>query len=226
MGRLQLTLLLVGICITGFLYILDARRRWLRKAQQAESFLRHVQEYQSNGGRNGDTYSWLLRHSHEMQGDMGGFGVMGYFRPPFANYQISNWPIVLNGLSEMRHWAEQDFGGPREQFYQYGVILQEAILRYAGALESRIADVTTSLRNPIIWFRHGVQMILLLPFAILRWLGWNSIPEQRVLRTTVVFRMFSGLASVAAFAASIVTMAEGWDKTLLFAKTWLSFVHR
>jgi hypothetical protein len=218
MSRLHIALMVLGVCATGWVAIIQGKRRLNAKLIAAATFLQHVQSYMQ--GQGSDTYSWLLRHSHQMQEDMAGFGVMGHFKPPFANYMIPNWPVVLNALPAMRQWADEGFGsGPHEQFFQYGTLLQEALLRYVGAPEGQTKEIDGEIRNPFKWFRHGMQLVLLLPFTILRWLGLEAVPELRVLAGKAVVKVPLALATVAAFIASVVTIIEGWDKTISFAKT-------
>jgi hypothetical protein len=85
--------MVVGICATGLLYLVHERRRSEKRAQDAALFLHHVQEYQRSNGHNAKSYSWLLRHSYQMQADMGAFGVMEFFSAPFARYMTSNWRL-------------------------------------------------------------------------------------------------------------------------------------
>jgi hypothetical protein len=52
-----------------------------------------------NGGfGNRELYTSLVSMSPKAQAVMGKWGVMDY-RPPFANYMHTNWPIILNAFS-------------------------------------------------------------------------------------------------------------------------------
>jgi hypothetical protein len=221
--------MVIGICATGLLYLVHERRGLAKRLRDAALFLHNVQEYQRSNGQNAECYSWLLRHSHQTQTDMGALGVMGYFSAPFARFTTSNWPIVLNALTEMRQWADQGFGvfgGPHKQFFEYGAILQEAILRYAGVLELQAKELTSSMHNPFIWFRHGVQLILLLPLTILRWLGLHSIPELRILSGKTPIKIITAFAAVVGFMGSIASIIGGWDNTVSFTKSLVKLIHK
>ena len=155
---------------------------------------------------------------------MGEFGVMGY-RPAYERYVIPNWPVVLNCLPQMRRNLELEFsGGPA--FDEHGAMLQEAILRYVGTLEVQAREMDVLLRNPIVWFRYGIQLLILIPFMILRSLGLRMIPENGVLQNQSAFRVFAAFAAIAAFCSSVVTIAAGWDKVSLFAKTVIGYLHK
>jgi hypothetical protein len=219
--RWHILLGIAGVCSLGFVYLILTRRTILQRARNAESFLAQLQTFIRSHGQDTDAYSWLLRRSHGLQVEMGALGVMA-FKAPYAKYVVQNWPVVVNSLTEMRLWSDQGYrasGAPRQQFYDYGATLQEAILRFAGTLEDRIAELTASLRNPLIWFRNGITLILLAPFMVLRSLGVSGIPEATVLTGKNLFRILASVATLATIGGSAVTIIDGWDKTLLFTKT-------
>jgi hypothetical protein len=226
--RWHILLGIAGVCALGFVYLILTRRTIRQQTRNAESFLAQLQAFIRSHGQDTDAYSWLLRRSHGLQVEMGALGVLG-FKAPHANYIVHNWPVVVNSLTEMRLWSDQGYrasGAPRQQFYDYGATLQEAILRFAGTLEDRIGELTRSLRNPLIWFRNGITLILLAPFMVLRSLGVSGIPEATALSGKSVFKMLAAVATLATIAASAVTIIDGWDKTLLFTKTVVAHFHR
>ena len=128
MTRLYIGFTVAGICAVGFVYLMVLRRRLQDKTGRAAAFLQQLHAFLRSRAIGEENYSWLLRHCYEMQSDMGEFGIMGQFRPPYARYVVQNWPIVINSLPEMRQSLSQEFGSGRE-FEDYGALLQEAILR-------------------------------------------------------------------------------------------------
>ncbi len=118
-------------------------------------------------------------------------------------------------LPAMRQALERDFGSGTEEFVEYGALMQEAILRYVGVLESQDRGARSQLKNPVVWFRYGIQWLLFLPLTVLRWLGINSIPELGTLGINPFFKFLSTIASVVAFIASWVTIIAGWDRVKL-----------
>ena len=209
MTRLYIALIVVSISGAGLAYLIVMRNRLQDRTGRAAIFLQYFHEFLRTRSVSSENYSWLLRHSYEMQADMGAFGVMGHFRPAYERYMIPNWPIVLNSIPEMRRCLAMEFS-TGVGFDEYGAMLQEAILRYAGALEAQASDMDRLLRNPIAWFRHGIQL-LLIPFMILRSLGLRTVPEQGVLQKNPLFGLLTTVAAIAAFFSSVVTVAAGWD---------------
>ena len=147
---------------------------------------------------------------------------MGQYHAAYSRQIVHNWPIVINSLPAMRTALERDLGSGNDEFIEYGALTQEAILRYVGTLESQDRGTQSQLKNPVIWFRYGIQWLLFLPLTVLRWLGINSIPELGTLGTNPIFKFLSTVASVVAFIASWVTIIAGWDRV----KQLLDHIHR
>jgi len=178
-------------------------------------FLQHLQRFLQTRAVDSENYSWLLRNSYELQANMGEFGIMAQFHAAYSRQIVQNWPIVINSLPAMRQALERDFGSGTEEFVEYGALMQEAILRYVGVLESQDRGARSQLKNPVVWFRYGIQWLLFLPLTVLRWLGINSIPELGTLGINPFFKFLSTIASVVAFIASWVTIIAGWDRVKL-----------
>lgn len=81
-----------------------------------------------------------------------------------------------------------------------------------------LADVLCTL-NPFLWFRYGVQLAIIIPFTVLRWLGIELIPEASSLRRKTVLKVATAVTATTAFVASMVTIVQGWDKTVTLVKS-------
>ena len=57
----------------------------------------------------------------------------------------------------------------------YAKMIVEALLRYLGVLEERESAAVRSLKNPLLWFRTGVEQLLSAPLIILAWVGLVGI---------------------------------------------------
>jgi hypothetical protein len=222
MTRLYVALAVCGVCAIGYFSLRAAHRRLLATMSLTADFLQHLQRFLQTRAADSENYSWLLRNSYELQANMGEFGIMGQFHAAYSRQIVQNWPIVINSLPAMRRSLERDFGSGTEEFIEYGALMQEAILRYVGPLENQDREARSQLKNPVIWFRYGIQWLIFSPFTILRWLGIHSIPEQGKLGRNPVLRFLSIVASIVAFVSTLVTIIAGWDHVKLF----LDHLHR
>src|SRR3712207_4903943 len=95
----------------------------------------------------------------------------------------------VNMLPEIRRSSGEIEFGLGRQFDEYASLIQEALIRHTGILDDFRAQRIRELKNPLIWFREGVQLTLLSPFLFLRWLGVDRIPSLGVLATSTFVKL-------------------------------------
>jgi hypothetical protein len=209
--RLGILVVLVGIAVVGNLRLRRGMVRLLDQKDRIIEFNRKLAEYVQGGGRDAGIYQWLTFHSVKIQNDLGPHGYVTHFRPPFANYVVPYWAIVLNALPEIQRGFTGSF--LFEQAQGYTQILSDALLRFGGVLEDRIEAAQAEVRNPVSSFREGVAVILRLPLDILHWLGLKQKP---VSAGGAVSRTLSGAISLLALLSAVVSLIAGWEPTTQF----------
>mgnify|MGYP001187415582 CR=1 FL=1 len=172
--------------------------------------------YCNSKGQDHDAFDWLIRRSHRMQGDMGELGIYGAYTPPFGRYRITNYPIILNMLPELRTYIERDF---RNSFHDQTIdsfmrAIDEALLRYLGALEGQLPRSRRRLFNPIIWFRDGVGQVLALPLLLLSWFGLLGAATVNRIEATSLFKMLAAFGGIIGVSGSAMTIFLGWSDTV------------
>ncbi len=70
------------------------------------------------------------------------------------------------------------------------------------------------LRNPIVWFREGVAVILLLPVRLLRSLGLLSESGSASVARSALFRLVAGLVALIGLLASFIELVLGRSQRL------------
>jgi hypothetical protein len=175
-----------------------------------EEFIKFCNNYMQTS-QAGSEYVWLLQNSTVIQRQMGSFGVMT-FKPPFANYQYTNYPVLINTIPKFRdgsiHQAEIGF-------------VDDSLLRYLKRLDDVVSAANKNLHNPIIWFRQGIRTVLGIPFYLLDWFGLVSpIATERLIANSF-FKFISNLSAFVAFISGLITIAVGWDQALVFIKKLL-----
>lgn len=204
---------LVVVATEGFVTLVAARRRIARDYQFAHDFGERFSDFTRSEGVNAEAYTWLIQQSNKMQIAMGSQGVYAMFRPPFANFQYRNYPIILNLLPELRK-AFLDPILSRNLAQQYRSAIAESLLRHVGMLEQRKAS-DGELLNPLVWLREGVRWLLSLPFALLAWTGLISLQKVNAL-------LYSGLARVVTAFVTLVGLLSGVMGIIL---GWKEFSH-
>lgn len=206
----------VAILVLGLCLLLRRLRRATGAYKFTQSFRDQFRTYCNSQGSDHAAYDWLIRHSNRMQKEMGPYGIYGSYKPPFANYAYSNYPIILNMLPELRTHIEQDFGGSlySETINGFMRAIDEALLRYIGVLEQRRSSRRSDLLNPFLWLREGIGFILTLPLLLLSWFGILGSSMLRRIQASFPFRVLSALGGLLGLAASAMTLVLGWTETV------------
>lgn len=213
MDRLYLVSAIICICIIGFLRVNHYCHHLLDVKTFAIDFLDKLRTYLSSNGSDGGTYSWLTLKSNKMQNQLGSAGIMAAYKPPFANFQYTNYPIILNMLPELRNALSDSYVLSRLAD-QYAATIQEVIIRHIGSIEEIEEFNRKKLKNPIIWFREGVQLLISSPLYAAFWLGVIKEPVIDRLTGNIIFKFISTFVTLVGFVGSVITIVIGWDQFL------------
>jgi len=211
MDKLIVIGLVICIALYGMLTVHGNSKKICARHKFAIDFLGRLKKYLDSRGHDMETYSWLIHRSNKMQNQMGSQGRMASFKPPFQNYMIKNYPLVLNVLPELRKALNDDLL-PDRLAGEYANLLQEALVRYVGTLEDTLEKQQREMKNPVIWLREGIRGILSFPMLLLSWLGVISTTTALSISSSPWFRLLSGFMAFVGFVGAIVGIALGWKQ--------------
>ena len=97
-------------------------------------------------------------------------------------------------------------------------MIDDVLNKYAGRLQEWGEQLDREAANPVVWFREGVQTLLLLPAFVLRSLG--LLPASSSVTTGLLGRIVSGIVSLVVLVAALVQIVSGWDSTLAKLRQW------
>lgn len=216
------------LLIAGFLSL----RKNLVELYNDEDFVHEFREnfisYCNSRGEDNNAYTYLMLNSSRMQRNMGPMGVYGSFRPPSANYPVSNYPIILNMIPEIRSFIDREnehgFGLFASTIDGYIKAVDEALLRYIGNLKDRSSQALNSLKNPFLWFQTGMGLLLSLPLMIFVSFGLMAGSTLRALQSNYIFKCLNALLSIIALVSGLMTIILGWDQvTSLLEKFYINW---
>jgi hypothetical protein len=186
----------------------------------ASEFMERLRSYLESSGKDTEAYGWLIHRSNKMQIQLGPEGVLAAYKPPFANFQYQNYPVVLNLLPELRRALEDNILSGQHYSHQYGMLLQETLIRHGGSLHDRAETLARSLKNPLAWLREGVRAMVALPLSVLAWVGLLSEATVGRITGSKIFRVLSGFAAIIGFVSAVMGIALGWEAFVQFAAGW------
>ena len=193
MERLLIAGVFLAVFLVGFIHLFRSKTVISEEMKLARDFFEKLRRYIDSRGEDVDAYTWMIHRSDKMQAQLGSGGVFAAYRPPFANYQYKHYPVVLNMLPDLRNALTERFGGGSDLASQYGATLGDTLVRHVGVLDDRGADLAKLLRNPIVWFREGIRILIGLPVSLLGWLGILSVWRVSRIIGGRVFQLLSGL---------------------------------
>jgi hypothetical protein len=203
---------LAGILVVGFATLFRQYRGSLAQQRFTAEFISRLQRFASAEGFENQQYTWLTQHSVQMQEALGSLGIVDY-KPPGILAFISNYQVILNLLPELRRLRAGEYHfGVEDTFREQASLCMDTLVRYFGVLERRSAESVKQLRNPLAWFREGVQSILLVPILLLASLGLLSLSTVNRFRASPVFRLLAGFAALVGLLSAVITIVLGWNQ--------------
>ena len=204
-----LILFLILILIIGLCSIVKKIYNLAKYYNFSDEFFDKLEIYIKSNGQDNVSYSWLVSKSSKMQKYIGFFGIMQY-KPAYQNYIINNYQLIINGLSELRQYYEAPYS--IQLANQMAQTLQEALIRYIGTLEDSKEIYLAQLKNPIVWFREGIQIMIGLPFQVLVWFGIVSSVSMSKFTANIIFKSLSGIIALLTFLGTVITIVLGWEQ--------------
>lgn len=213
---------ILSVCIIGLLYVVKKHSDDSQRLQFADEFRnkfivfsnRYFQTYDRytrTGEFDVDLYVWLTMNVSKIQNHVGSFGFM-YYKPPYQNYMINQYAIIINTIPKFRNGQVEKFDA--------GAV-DDCLLKHIGNLEENIKNYSHHIKNPIIWFREGFKVVLSIPFYVLGWFGIISNRKLTSIRESLIYKVISGLVALVTLISSIVTIIVGYDQTLAFIQKYL-----
>lgn len=144
----------------------------------------------------------LLSQADKAQRLLGESGVVDY-SPPFAQYIIKNYQILINVVPNLRNPS-----GFTTEFEWINNILIMQIGRYQELQES----IKKEFRNPIILLREGVQFFTTLPISLLYWTGLIQYSTLYKLSNNIIVKFINFIIILFGFISAIFTIVLGWDE--------------
>ena len=201
----------VAIGAVGVVRLLVVRSRVAGNLSYIIEFRQRLEHLMGSQDRN--VYDWLTMNANRMQAQLGGGGIMT-FRPPFANYVVHNYPVVLNVLAELRKCFSDSLLARGDLPNQYHALLDDALLRHEGTLRELHRRNSLSLRNPLKWLPVGASWVLALPVWLLESFGLVSHSVASRIESSRTFRLISSVAALLAFVSAVVGLVTGWEPFL------------
>ncbi|MCK1997486.1 hypothetical protein MPH47_09680 [Psychrobacillus psychrodurans] len=212
-------IILITIVMIGVIKVLRDWSEHQKNLKFTSDFINKFREFGNdlfNKNFNQENYQWLKLNSFKMQSLSGDFGVARTFKPAGANYFFKGYQIIINGVTEVKNIYQRmssSFGGLsfEWQMLQESIgMIDDALLSYFGFLENKSEQKFKAIKNPLIWFREGIQFIVTLPISLVYWSGIINYGAYSKVYNNIFVKLISLTVGVIAFISSIITIVTGY----------------
>lgn len=200
-NTLKIIAILICLLILGFIRIINRILYLQKRIDFTSQYLKRYSEFISKDNFDEEEYYWLTYNVNKIQAELGVGGIIDY-RPPFANYIINNYQLIINTLPEIRS------GIAHEAMIN---ACSEVMIRHLGLLDKNITELRNQLYNPFIYLREGINLIITLPIRIAYWSGLVEYSSFEKVSTGIIVKIFSFLIMILGVIASVITIFIGWE---------------
>lgn len=184
--------------------------------KMATGFRERFHAFADSDGQDTAAYERLSFLSERMSAAMGRHALVDV-KPAFTTLTAKTFATVLHFIPEFRmHFADVRQGGfglgnDGANWIYHSI--DDALIRYLGALDQEVSSAKKKLYNPISWFREGIERILALPIYILGWFGLVESDTPANAERNGLFQAVAGLATLVVAVTIVATLVFGQQKT-------------
>lgn len=153
------------------------------------------------------------------------------YKPAGANYYLKGYQIIINGLTEVKNIYQQMSGKYGGLNFEWQMLqeslgmIDDTLLSYIGFLENKSEQKLKAIRNPVTWFREGIQFIVTLPISLIYWSGIINYRAYNKVNNNVFVKLISLAVGIIAFISSIITIVTGYVPFSDFIKDLFEFYY-
>jgi hypothetical protein len=202
--------LLLGL--SDLLRQLSRRKERLLFTQKYLNNFRLLLESLQTSAFDDKTYEWLALNSEKIQTQLGRNGIATY-QPPFAQYFVENYQIIVNTLPEIR----------TGKAHEHSILqIDDVLLREIGIINNGIISFKNEIKNPLLWLRIGMQNILTTPIQLLYWFGLIGKTTVSKWKNSFLIKATSAIIILLGIISSIMTIVLGWNSFMQIIRSFLN----
>ncbi|MEX6700184.1 hypothetical protein ABS315_11245 [Peribacillus frigoritolerans] len=215
-----LFMILFGLIVFGFILKIRDISRFNNELEflieYNESYVLYLDKFLNSGTQSEEEsqlYTYLIKKSRKAQELLGSSGLIDY-RPAFANYMVSNYPLVANIVQSLRNPAILS-----DELQWVNNFLLIRISKY----EETIARIKREMKNPIQLLQEGVQFFVTFPITLLYWSGIIKYGTFMKISDNIIVKFINFIIIIVGLMSSLVTIVAGWDSVKEIYKVVFNF---
>jgi hypothetical protein len=204
MSDFLLALMIVGITILGFCKIYWSINRLKIRNDFIQSYLNIFNGFcveNTQGAFDNEKYVWLTKNVGKVQSELGFDGIVYNYQPPYTNYAYSKYQLIINTLPQIR---------TGQAYNQDIASCEDALLRHLGSLREMEDSYINCLKNPFVWLREGINLIITFPIRMAYWFGVFRYSYLVKMTNNILIKILSFTIGIIGLVSSVITIVMGW----------------
>ncbi|MDU4414004.1 hypothetical protein GKD08_06070 [Paeniclostridium sordellii] len=221
MQKIQASMLLIIVLILGFSNIVYRIIKMNKDQQIAIIYRNKLVEFLQSMNKGKVLHSnleYLNSNSCEVQSIIGELGIATSVINPMLGLQYNNYQIIINGVDEISRSIRI---GLINQAIDAGVMMDSSIGKYIGYVDSNRKELISNMKNPFIWLREGIRVIVGFPIYFLYWTGLIQYSSYSKLKSNIVVRFIGVIVGITGFVSAIIGIITGYGPFMQIIKTKL-----
>lgn len=195
----------------GFIKIKIDLRKIADNIKKCEEYRGKLKEFKvkiENNEFSSEIFEYLNYKSGTIQNLIGYFGIAVSYKPPYSNYILRNYQIIINELSYLYDYYSNNM---QNLIFDSLMTMDSCILKYIGHVKDKEEKLLKGLYNPFIWLREGIRIIVQFPIFFLYWTGIIKYAKYTKILDNILFKIFSAIAGTLGFLGTIITIVTGYE---------------
>lgn len=207
--------IICGITILGFYKIYSSINKLKTRKIFIQLYLSNFHEFcveRSQEFFDNEKYVWLTQNVSKIQRELGFNGVVYNYHPPYANYIYPEYQLLVNTLPQIR---------VGQAYNQDIASCEDALLRQMGSLQEMKENYLKYIKNPFVWLRVGVNLIITLPLRMAYWFGVLNYKVLEKFTNNILVKILSFMIAIVGLLSSVITIVMGWKDFVSLIKEFV-----
>lgn len=166
----------------------------------------------NQGSFDNEKYIWLTSNVAKIQDELGENGIVFNYHPPYAGYMYKRYQLLVNTLPRIRT-------GQADRIDI--AACEDALIRHWGSLRELHSNYIGYIKNPFIWLREGINLLITFPIRLAYWFGLFEYGFLVKVTNNIFVRTLGFIVGIIGLISSIMTIAIGWNDFCFLIKTFL-----
>lgn len=221
MTRLGGVIILLTVTVIGFINIIVRLYKTnkdlntiIEYKNKLVDFLNTTNNYSFSSG----IFDYLNTNSYEIQSILGEFGILDSLIDPIRGVQYRNYELIINGVNDLLMYSNS---GIYSSVKESGLMMDSSIGKYIGYSNLQYEKLVKSLKNPFVWIREGIRLIIEFPIFFLYWTGLIKYSRYSKIKENIIVRLIKSFIGTLGFIGTVMTIVTGYESFINIIKQFI-----